>query len=343
MRLSKASQFCNRGDSDNSDQSSSPSSKAKKCCCGRCKDEWQLPMFSLIDTNGKTIDLNKTLAPQPRIINGIIKAIILVWNISVLVQDIESFSAVPKVFYLAYLTRWGLLIMTACNFLNFFRFFFHMKDDSSYHYDNQQGYNGYMLCLTWIVSTVTINIASLIVILYWTLEYDGRTITYLNVMVHGVIALLTTIDVVVINRLPIRFKQIIFVLIFELLYLTWTIIHSQTDIGNPNSTDADPDTDDDSIYDVLNWTKRPIIAIIVSVIVLVVATPILFFSLWFLSTLFKPRYVDTHDTQLVINIDAFDEEDKGYGYEIRERKNTIDFSNSNLDGEKIEIANSWIG
>ena len=75
-------------------------------------------------------------------------------------------------------------------------------------------------------------------------------------MKHGVLAIFTTIDVIVINRIPIRLKQIGYVYLFQLTYFLWSIIHFAFDIGTPYG-DNDTSTDDDAIYSVVNWKKRP--------------------------------------------------------------------------------------
>ena len=53
----------------------------------------------------------------------------------------------------------------------------------------------------------------LICILYWYLEFDG-SIDYVNVMSHGGGILLIIFDGIVVNRIPIRAKQLIFVELF---------------------------------------------------------------------------------------------------------------------------------
>ena len=275
----------------------------------RFKSEWNLSIFSLTDTNGKTIDFKNTFAPKPKLLPYgycIIKCLILIWMITFLYVDIDTNfdpSAPTKLFWLAYLTHWGIITMFLCNILNifqFFRFFKRNHDDANYETDNenqqeqqrqeQQQYMDCMTRLTWIVSTVTINISLLIVILYWVLDYKGQPVTYLNMMKHGIFALLSTIDVLVINRLPIRLKQIAFVFMFQASYFIWSIVHSICGIGTPFS-DESVDTDDDSIYSVLNWNARPIFAFIIVVGTMVVATPVLYLFLWFVSQCFKPRYL----------------------------------------------------
>ena len=94
--------------------------------------------------------------------------------------------------------------------------------------------------------------------------------------------------------MPIRLKQIFLVYAFAITFLIWTFIHAASGIGHYDN-DNDPETDDDSIYSTVNWKKRPRGAAIMSTFLLFVAIPVIFFVLWFLSKLFKPRYCTPKD------------------------------------------------
>ena len=189
--------------------------------------------------------------------------------------------------------------------------------------------------IIWALSVVTINVALLIVLLYWTLDYKGQSVTYLNCMKHGIIALYTTIDVLMINRIPMRFKQVFFVTLFELIYFLWLMIHAVANIGTPWS-DGDPTTDDDAMYSSVNWKKRPGSAVVVVIGATFLLTPVLYLFLWFLSSLLQPRYrdgsyVDVDDDNIGIGIIEEGQESKQRSNSI-DRSDTIDFSKTCLDG-----------
>eukprot|EP00541_Cyclophora_tenuis_P018914 CAMPEP_0116562768 /NCGR_PEP_ID=MMETSP0397-20121206/12352_1 /TAXON_ID=216820 /ORGANISM="Cyclophora tenuis, Strain ECT3854" /LENGTH=158 /DNA_ID=CAMNT_0004089119 /DNA_START=270 /DNA_END=746 /DNA_ORIENTATION=+ len=111
------------------------------------------------------------------------------------------------------------------------------------------------------------------------------TLTYLDVMKHGILFLVVLIDGAVISYIPVRFRSIWPLILFNLCYLTFNVIHSFTSIGNPTSTDNDPTTDDDAIYAVLNWNKRPYTAAFWAVASNVIIFPLMFFIVWAFSTL----------------------------------------------------------
>lgn len=296
--------------------SSSSEPQRNMNCWWSFRNQWKLSLFALRDPSGKVIDLKATFAPSPRRIFGVLKVGLLGWTISVLAMD-TNLSKSP--FWFIYLTSWGQMITLICNAMNVFMFFYMCREGRYLRsYDVDQTSAGWIVIIPWIVSIVTINVDILIAILYWTLVHDGYRVTYLGVMVHGVLALLTTIDVLVINRTPVRLKQMVFVMLFECIYMTWSLIHFALDVGRPYS-DNDPSTDDDSIYSALNWRKRPVSGAVTSIMIVFVVTPILYLFLWFISLLLKPHYCEDNEDEIVLN-------DNGGGEYDRDK---IDDSSSN--------------
>ena len=91
-------------------------------------------------------------------------------------------------------------------------------------------------------------------------------------------------------------------------YIIWTLIHGlATDIGNPYSVDrTTANGDNDAIYDVINWTERPLPTFITLTILLLVAGP-LFFSIYFgLSVWIPRRYLPEEKEEEVLGSDGDD-------------------------------------
>jgi hypothetical protein len=103
--------------------------------------------------------------------------------------------------------------------------------------------------------------------------------------------ILIMMDGFVINRIPIRLKQIVFVYAYSLAYLVWSLIHFAADIGNPETIDNDPDTNDDAIYGVLSWRDSPGGAAILCLILFFVGIPLIFVFVWAVSLWVPHRYV----------------------------------------------------
>lgn len=315
--------------------SSSNEVRTNRCrCCGSCSSmichQLKLPMFALRESPDALIDIKETFAPSSkRVFYGVMKTILLGWTMSVVVMELQR---VSSPFWLAYLTNWGLLCILICNALNLSLFLYLCYQDRyPRSYSNQSSSAGCIFIIPWIVSIITINVSLLIVILYWVFEYkEGHSITYVNLMVHGLLALLTTIDVLVINRVPIRFRQILFVYFFQISYFAWTLIHAGLGMGVPRS-DSDPptddSTDDDALYSVVNWNQRPLGGAIVAIGILLVATPILFFILWSSSLLFKKNYCD-EDAEGEVMLSEYG---IGKSNDEEAKDNVIDFTSTKLD------------
>jgi hypothetical protein len=159
-----------------------------------------------------------------------------------------------KEFWYAYLTHWGQMV-------TFLYFEMSVSTVILFHVVQEEPLN-FMTRFTWGIFTAIVTAESMIMLLYWTLEYQDGEMKYTNFMKHGGFLLLLWIDGFVINRIPIRFKQIVWAHLFFILYLLWSIIHSVSRIGNPYRNDNDPTTDDDAIYSSVSWIHRPAVILI---------------------------------------------------------------------------------
>lgn len=252
-------------------------------CCKVLVDEWRLGMWTTTDVNGKTIDLERTFRPRPHLFTGV-KLGFLVWSIQVMIANLIE-TPEPKVFWLAYLTHWGLLLTVLYQTLSFLRAILPVSQEPV----------KFLTRFAWGTFTTAANVEVIITLLYWTLDYKGGPVSYLNIMRHGIFMLEIWIDGFIINRIPIRLKQVLWVYILSAAYLTWTGIQAASGIGNPNRNDSNPATDDDAIYGVMNWTKRPAAAAVVTILILVIGIPILILATWYVSTIIGRRYIENDD------------------------------------------------
>ena len=143
-----------------------------------------------------------------------------------------------------------------------------------------------------VVSTIQM----VVVLLFWLVEYQGGADrpSYSEFMKHGGFMVLVLLEGLVLNSIPLRVKHIAFPTLVAILYCIWTLLHAFFDIGNPLESDNDAATDDDAIYGVVNWRKRPELSAGVAIIATFVVQPILFLTLWTAAKdLRRYRYVDT--------------------------------------------------
>lgn len=106
-------------------------------------------------------------------------------------------------------------------------------------------------------------------------------------MQHSVVMLMTVmLDGFVINRIPVRFKQIIGFLAFEMLSMVWVRIHAATGTRRADNSEEGPTIDDDAdaMYPTpVNWNTRPITTASTVIGVIFVGSPLIFLFGWLLS------------------------------------------------------------
>jgi hypothetical protein len=145
--------------------------------------------------------------------------------------------------------------------------------------------------IMWVLYVIAIHSQVVVTLLYWLLVYDGSSVDHTDVYRHGILMILIMMDGFVINRIPIRLKQIVFVYAYSFAYLVWSLIHFAADIGNPETMDNDPDTNDDALYGVLSWRDNPGGAAILCLILFFVGIPLIFVFVWALSLWVPHRYI----------------------------------------------------
>ena len=195
-------------------------------------------------------------------------------------------------YWLIFLSNWGITVSFLSNILTLFALikttYLANKHQLQGHAIDNSNSHTFMTRFTLAICVIAMNAVVPISFVYWLTIYNGR-FTFKQLQLHGLLGGINIIDVIVINCMPIRLKQIFLVYAFGLSFLIWSLIHAASGIGHHDS-DNDPETDDDSIYSTLNWNKRPGGAAIMATFLLFIAVPLIFFVLFFLSKLLKPRY-----------------------------------------------------
>lgn len=138
---------------------------------------------------------------------------------------------------------------------------------------------------TWYFYNLSVHASILAGIMWWAMEFETSKLKLNNILSHGPVAVLLLLDGFWINRIPIRlFHWWSAVLPYELAYIGWTLAHAYLGIGNPDKPDdGDPDTNDDVIYNGINWKDDFVGTLVLVLIVLLVVGPTLQFILMLMS------------------------------------------------------------
>eukprot|EP00977_Amphora_coffeiformis_P017456 scaffold5715_cov166-Amphora_coffeaeformis.AAC.2 len=151
-------------------------------------------------------------------------------------------------FTLAYLTNWGMTFVTLYFVMSIWNTASALRDPCLSKSNNIVRWR---IRITWFLFALATHTILAATILFWPIVYDPQIfpLDFITFSAHGLLFVLTTIDGIWVNHIPLRFQMWYGVLVVDMAYVGWTIIHSfATDIGNP----ATPESD--AIYpDILDW------------------------------------------------------------------------------------------
>ena len=263
--------------------------------CHHFVNELTLPMFSLIDSNGKMINLQKTFASASNtdgeesnrnemISKAGLKLAFILKTAYFLYDSIEQFPDF-KGKWLLFLTSWGHIL----SLLYFITSFLAAVDIIQI-----QKQISFFPKFLWVLFIITINIQVSISVLFWTFVYvpseDKYDYTFYSVIFsHGILCLMVALDGLGVNRIPLRLKQIIWVYFIPIVYIILTIVYGLKYAKYP-SDDATV-IDDDGMYDLLNWKEEPLQTSLIMTGFLFALVPFQFLCLWSVSLIIPRRYI----------------------------------------------------
>ena len=139
--------------------------------------------------------------------------------------------------------------------------------------------------VTWSLHSISVAMQIPSCILFWWLVFDPNedTVVYVDLVKHLLLAILLVLDGQVLNRIPVRLKQFLPLVVFNAVYSVFLLVYSYADLGSPIDQDQDPATDDDALYIIFNWQRRPLEAILWTIVSNVVIFPAFSWLAWLLS------------------------------------------------------------
>lgn len=242
------------------------------------------------------IDVAAAFAP-PRA--WFFRIIFTVWSFHVLYTDLSAYPPHNLYIYMGYLTHWGHMLSNfyfICSLLCSICMI--VRPSVLQQPEKGTATPGRLVRITWGLYSCVAPLGIAITMLYWSAVSTDHP-TYVSVMEHGGIAVMVLIDGLLVGVVPVRAKQIFFLMIVCATYLAWSIVDAVLEIGNG---EWGPAYEDDALYPVLNWNNDRKGATIVSAFVICVLAPCLFYGCWLLS-LRKwpgtPRMVIDSDSMII--------------------------------------------
>lgn len=234
------------------------------------------PHFLIRDSvSDRALDVRRSFAPTG--------CLVTCWKLGCLCFALSTmlwqWISLPRNFYLAYMTSWGVFF--SCGY-----FFISFLNTLLSRFTKQpalEGSVGVRIRLTWILAQIASLWEAVVTIKYWYFDHDfaTRSVDFFTVTTHGVFFILVAVDVFVVNRIPFRWMHwTCYVLMSQAAWVLWSYLHAHVgDIGNPYTTDPD----DEVIYDIWDWKNDPKTVLTLAFLDLFVLSPLTFMVLWIFS------------------------------------------------------------
>jgi hypothetical protein len=252
-------------------------------CCGRFLAELNpcQPQFAVQDrATGRVFDIPESFSPPP----GLWTVLLFKVATTTLALFVLIYGWIdgPDMFYLAMASHWGVLFSSLyflCSLLNTI-----LESRTPQPAETA----GWRIRAAWVLAEIASHSGGIIIANYCYMLYEqDNKFAILNVATSGGLALLVWIDVLFVNRIPFRWVHwLYYVLPEESLWVIWSVLHALVfDLGNPYSdgSSGDPDTNDDLLYEFLDWEGDWERSAILSAIALFGLGPVIFLILWWIS------------------------------------------------------------
>ena len=253
-------------------------------CCSRVIEDITgpfacRPSFRAADGNRK-IDVPASFSPRGCFVTVGKAAMLAVAILTLYLGLFINFRA----FWFAYLTNWNVTVSSVYLLISFFNSVVPVSGPPV-----GQTIVNVRVKATWILFTLSANMGLVVTIVFWTMIFDGAP-DIATILPHGILTLAVLLDGFGNNAIPIRLRHYLeFVLPFALVYILWTYLHSFFGVGNPDNNDEDPETNDDVIYDVLDWKTVPEATAGIAAFLTFILSPVLHVVIWFISG-YRRRY-----------------------------------------------------
>ena len=249
----------------------------KKNCCALALSELSpcQEIFPTRDSNGRHFDFEDSFGPSSV---AAVVAKVALGGYTIFTWIYMLVESNYRGFFFSYLTVWVLSLQVIYHIFSLWN-----------SLSPPPGINGRIKFAWWLYNMV-VHVDIVVVLLWWLTLYDPDTteMKFTEIAPHSSTCVVALLDGLLVNRIPIRLHHwYISVLPLNIAYPVWTIVHSLLDIGNPNNKDDDPETNDDVIYDTVDWKDDWQGTLVFIIIMMLVVGPILQLVLYVLS-LYSP-------------------------------------------------------
>lgn len=210
----------------------------KSGCCKRFWGEFIVHPYTVMEVNGRVVDVQKTFDFKPVWVAWIFKLICLGLGVTTMVFDLLWYEGDYN-FYMAYLESWFLsmaILYLICSTMITISCGFPRQPILGAERTN------WNVCFTWGFYPVVFIMGMTNLLQYWFFasDEDGfiRDIDYFAIIKNAALPLLLLIEGQLINRIPIRWSHLAWSQLALVVYMGWSMIHFLLGIGNPDLNPA---------------------------------------------------------------------------------------------------------
>jgi hypothetical protein len=129
---------------------------------------------------------------------------------------------------------------------------------------------------TWVLfSTAGVHQILLVVVFWSSGLFVPDDLNFVYIMRHGGVMVVTLVEGLLINRVPVRLQHALVTEILGIMYLLWSVFHSFVLYENPDAEEFDG-----GVYEILLWRENPGQAVFMSLGILLLVIPLATLALW---------------------------------------------------------------
>jgi len=233
-------------------------------CCRRLWNEFVQHPFTLLEINGRVLDVQRTFANHPTWLVLPLKAVALGVALDTMVRELvmeydNDDDDDKSFFYFAYFSHWALVLTIIYFILSLLISLTcgtWAKQPTAIH-----NRTSCVVTMAWTFYVLAIAYQGLNMLGYWILvhDYGDNTewrdvnnvlteVSYFTIMKNAGLCFILLGEGQILNRIPLRFAHLVLMEFGFCLYVGWTYLHHLTEIGNPDSPEGD------QIYYFINWS-----------------------------------------------------------------------------------------
>jgi len=305
------------------------------CTCTRL--QWEIndrSWYGIEEPNGDSINVEQSFSRRDYKIPLLVtRLFILSWSASAFTSHLLRYPRENIGIFFGYYNHWVWMTALLYQFFVLCLTIFQRCNFAKQPPEGDAPY--YFIRLIWTLYELSVTNAFLLILLFYIPEltrdryHDDNS--YLNVFLHTILCGLLLVDGAILARIPVKLKHFVFVFLYLVCFMIWSVVHDLTGIGNgswtssieenedivgrhlrslqQNSTVMDmmnmtntnttmisnENNDDDALYPFMSWKDKPGTTTLFYFLTLFIVSPLCYVVIWLTSIKPRPIYGGLND------------------------------------------------